>query len=428
MNFATLMSISSHDKYHLADSLDNDDSLIANFNNNQTGTIDVEQLTQELRLISPGAQPLRYTLGLFYADVDYGQVRDRGPLYSISAYTAGAESIQKAAFAQLEFDLIENLTATGGIRYGEDKVSYTFLNRQNNSAFAGSDTRDYVTYRANLQYKFTPNVNVFGTFATGRKGQTYDLSTGFDRNRADAGAVKPETSKDWELGLRSQAFDRRLTFNVTAFNTEYKNFQAQGIETLPDGSTNFRLANVGRLRTRGLEVELVGRIGSDLTLRASDAYVDARITQFPGAACYTLQTAAQGCLGTPTRQDLSGSRPPQAPVWKGTADVEYACDLGSLPIQGILGANVSYQSKINFSLNQDPLTMQGQYAIVNLSLGIRSPDQRWQIVGFVNNVTDKQYYNGIQNNAGNYANQVVRGALLPRDFKRYVGIRAGYNY
>ncbi len=40
----------------------------------------------------------------------------------------------------------------------------------------------------------------FASYSTGYKGQTYDLTTGFNKNRADAGPIRPERSRDWELG------------------------------------------------------------------------------------------------------------------------------------------------------------------------------------------------------------------------------------
>ena len=54
------------------------------------------------------------------------------------------------------------------------------------------------------------------------------------------------------------------------------------------------------------------------------AYVDAVIEEFPLGQCYPGQTAAQGCTGTPARQDLSGQRPPQAPEFKATAGFDYS--------------------------------------------------------------------------------------------------------
>ena len=59
---------------------------------------------------------------------------------------------------------------------------------------------------------------------------------------------------------------------------------------------------------------------------------------------------------------------------------------------------------------------------------MRDEDRRWEIVGFVNNVFDQQYYSSLVNTAGNFGNQIATQALLPRDFRRYGGVRVGLNF
>ena len=427
----TLMSISSHDKFLMHDQLDQDESAIPTINNKQFGTFGSEQWTQELRLVSPGHDRFRYTLGLFYADVDYSRDFTRGPFYSLARWYATSKSIQEAMFGQLEYDILPTTTLIVGGRYSHEKVEYTFRDIQNGNAyFAGNNGDSFGTYKVGIQQHVGDNVMLFATYATGHKGETYDLSTGFNINRTTP--VRPETSKDWEVGARTQFFDKRVTLNVTAFDTHYKDFQAQGIENLADGTVNYRLTNVGKLRTRGVEVETAARVTQDFTIGGSFAYLDAKITDFPDAQCFTNQTAAQGCIpaanGIPAHQNLSGSRPPQAPKWKLTANFDYAHDLGSLPFQGVIQGAYTYQSKVNYSLNQDPTTVQKGYGIANLSIGIRQPERHYELMAFVNNLFDKHYFQNLTNSSGNYAGALAIQSYLPRDFRRYAGVRASYKF
>jgi iron complex outermembrane receptor protein len=434
MGGPTLMSITSHDKFLMHDQLDQDESAVSTLNNKQFGSFGSEQWTQELRLVSPGHDRFRYTLGLFYADVDYSRDFTRGPYFSQARWDATAKSIQEALFGQLEYDVLPHTTLIVGGRYSHEKVEYTFHDflppAGAPSLYAGSDGDNFGTYKIGLQQHVGDNVVLFGTYSTGHKGETYDLSTGFNINRTTP--VKPETSKDWEVGARTQFFDKRVTLNVTLFDTHYKDFQAQGIENLADGTVNYRLTNVGKLRTRGVEVESSARVTNALTVGASVAYLDAKITDFPDAQCYTNQTAAQGCVpaagAIPAHQNLSGSRPPQAPKWKLTANFDYSHDLGSLPFQGVITGAYTYQSEVNYSLNQDPQTIQKGYGIANLSIGIRQPDHRYEVMAFVNNLFDKQYYQNLTNSSGNYAGLLAIQSYLPRDFRRYAGVRASYSF
>jgi len=211
------------------------------------------------------------------------------------------------------------------------------------------------------------------------------------------------------------------------FDTKFRNFQAQGIEVLSDGTTNFRLANVGRLHTKGVEVEGGFRASQELNFSGGVTYNDAKITEFPGAQCYPNQTAAQGCVGTPARQDLAGYRPPQAPKWKLAASGDFTPSL-TQTLDGVLQLAYSYQSGINFSINQDPQTYQPGYGIANVSLGVRSSDKKWELIAFVNNVFDKHYFSNMNNDTGNHANQLSTLGYLARDYNRYGGLRGSVNF
>ena len=427
LGFASLVSITAWDHFQQLDVLDQDEAAIAALDNRQRGTFNAKGRSQELRLVSAAKKPLAYTLGLFYSDL--GVIRDfvRGPYYSIANWYATTGTKQYAAFGQVEYEVIENTTLVGGARVGHYDINYTFRDRANNGYYSGDNSETYETYRASVEHHFTPDVMGFATFATGHKGQAYDISSGFNLVRQNSGPTKAEKSRDWEVGMKSQFLDRRVTLNTTAFTTTFDNFQAQGIETLADGTSNFRLANVGKLRTRGVELEGAVRPSSDFNSSGGVTYADARILSFPFAQCYPGQTAALGCVGTPTRQNLEGYRPAQAPLWKLSLSGEYTPTLTS-SLQGLLQVTYTYQSQINFGLNQDPETIQKGYGITNLSLGVRDSAGRWEVAGFVYNLFDKQYYYNITNAFGNQGNAEAVQSYVPRDFRRYGGVRASYNF
>ncbi len=425
---ATLMSITAYDKFKQFDILDQDESAIASLDNRQFGTFRTKAVSQEFRLISPGADRFRYTLGLFYSNLELTRDFTRGPFFSQARWFATNGTKQYASFGQLEYDLLEGTTLIGGVRAGRGEIDYTFRDIANGGAFfSGADSKTFQTYKAGIQQRVAPDVMTFLTYATGYKGQAYDIGTGFNLLRQRTGPVQPERSKDLQLGVKSQFFDRRLTLNVTLFDTKFDNFQAQGIETLPDGTINFRLANVGKLRTRGVEVESSIRLSRTINVTGGATYNDAEITSFPFAQCYPGQTVAQGCFGSPSRQDLAGFRPAQAPEWKVAVSGDFTPQLTD-NVDGLLQAAATYQSRINYSISQDPQTAQPGYTIVNLSAGIRQADRRWEIVGFVNNLLNKQYFSNLANSFGNQGNALATQSYLPRDFRRYGGIRASYNF
>lgn len=420
----TIMSITAHDHYNSHDQLDNDDSAIPNYDNRQTGDFSTEQFSQELRLVSPGSDRLRYTLGLFFNTTTFDRTFTRGPIFSIARWAASNGSDQMSGFGQLEYDILPSTTLIGGGRYSRERINYIYNDRVANRNYGGHSVDYFGTYKLGIQQKLSTDITAFLTYATGHKGEAYDISTGFNQLRADGGPVKPETSTDWELGVRSQFFDRRATFNVTLFDSKFKNFQAQAVDILPDGTQNFRLTNVGRVRTKGIEVETAFRPANNLSISASGTYLDAVYTSFVGAPCYALQTAAQGCIGTPARQDLSGTRAAQAPKWKLTANYEYWHTLGDSGLDAVTSGAATYQSS---QYSRDPLAVVPKYTIFNLQLGVRDHGRKWAVTGFVNNLFDKQYRYLYNNVSASYGATALQG-YLPRDFRRYGGVRLSYTY
>jgi len=423
-----VLSLTSYDRFRLDDYVDFDEtsSPLAIGSNPQVGAFKSRLFTQEIRLLSPGTDAFRYALGAYYANVGFERPFQRGPSFSVANWEATAGSRQIAGFGQIDWEFLPHLTATVGGRVQNERIKYTFQDKVAVRNFAGNASDSTETYRAGLSYQLTPDLMAFGSYTTGYKGQTYDLTTGFNAARAAAGPIKPELSKAKEFGVRTQFFDRHLTLNVTYFDTDYSNLQAQSIETLAGGTQVFRLTNVGGLNTKGLELEAAARFTPDLSFNGAATYLDATYTSFPAAQCYALQTAALGCSGSPASQNLTGTRAVQAPRWKSSASVEYAPSLGGY-LKGVAQASWQYQSSMHY-IARDPEAFQDAFSIVNASMGVRNTKRGWEATAFLNNVFDQQYFQGLVNSAGNFGNQIATQAVLPRDFRRYGGVRFGVNF
>ena len=430
----TLMSISSHSYYWLDDHQDVDYTAVTALDNRQQGYFHNTQWTEELRLVSPGSQRFRYTAGLFYADVTYARTFTRGPFFSLAGWHATEGSRQEAAFGQFEFDLIDRLTLIAGARVGQERINYTYTNLLGVppavSYWSGDHNNSYTTYKVGPQYQVTDNIMLFALRATGHKGETYNLVTGFNTLIAESGPVRPETSSDWEVGAKMQFFDNRLTINPTLFTTDYTNFQAQGIQILPDGTTNFELENVGTVRTRGLEVSNSFRATRDLVFDLSGTYLDASILSYPKGQCYPLQTLAEGCVGSggTAYQNMAGKALFDAPKWKFTADATWYENLGFIPWTAVYQANYAYTSQVNYALTLDPTTVQKAYGILNLSAGLQDAHERFKVSVFVNNVLNKHYHPDIADQASTFGSTSAIQALVPRDFSTYAGVQVSAQF
>lgn len=96
--------------------------------------------------------------------------------------------------------------------------------------------------------------------------------------------MQPEQVNHYELGLKTQFLDRRATVNFSPFWTEIEDYQA----TVTNGQLGVLrgyLANAGKVRTRGIEIDSAFRPTSRLSLYANGAFTDACYIRFVDTPC-----------------------------------------------------------------------------------------------------------------------------------------------
>ena len=406
-------------------------------------TYHAKQFAQEVRLVSPTSGPLDYVLGLFYADGQTRRTFDRGPSGPVVASWAsesGTKSI--AAFGQLSYDITDTTHLDAGLRWNQEKVTVEFLNRVPSAAppagnatclaqCAGSAKDRVVTGKVALRQDLSDAVMTYISYARGYKGQGFDISSGFTPARITS-PVHPETSDAYELGLKSRFLDNKIQVNIAAFLSKFNDFQAQSGILLPNNTIQVTLNNVGKVRTRGVELEFSAKPSSVLQIDGAFSYTDAKIVSFPGAQCYTGQTT--GCVdldgagpSTVRGQDLAGKRLANAPRVKFNLGATYDILLPAMPFDAFIQADYSYQSGVNFDLLQNPITTQSGYGVVNASIGIDQNDRGGlRTTLFVNNLFNKHYASSVGVAAGGSAGLLTQN--LSRDSRRYYGLRIRYDF
>jgi iron complex outermembrane receptor protein len=400
------------------------------------GSFHAESRTQELRLTSPGETRLRYVGGLWYAHNDLDRFLDRGPVLQLSRYLAQSTNTNYAAYTQATYDLTEKLSLIGGARFNRQKIDYVYdrYTVTPNLHLSGANQESAITKRVGVQYKWTPDVMTFATFSTGYKGQAYDLVSTFDARSASQMPVPHETAKNYELGIKSTLFDHRVYLNATLFNADFHGFQTSVTSFLPDGTFLTFLNSVGHLRTRGLELDGAARVTEHFSLNGSFAYTDATVVEFPNGPCYGGQTLDQGCFTDATNsrvQNLAGKRLNNVPKYKLNLGGEYSHALPSTTWEGFVGFAYRWQDDVNFSLSQDPRTIQKAYGIADLSLGVNDSDGHYKVSLFAKNLFDKRYTQSIGNTTSGFSG--VTGATgstwgVPRAAWRYLGARIDVNF
>ena len=400
----------------------------------QAGFFHARSTTQEFRLTSPGESRLRYVAGLWYANNALNRFLWKGPVLNSSEYLAVTHNTNYAAYGQATLDLTDKLSAIGGVRRNLQKIDYTFTNYFANTHFGQANQEWSTTGKTGLEYKWTPDIMTFATWSTGYKGQAYDLVSTFNAREAAQMPVPHETATNYEVGLKSSLFDRRVYFDLTLFDADYHGFQTSVTSTLPDGTFLTYLNSVGHLRTRGVEIDASAKPVPNLTLNASFAYTDATVAEFPNGPCYPNQTLDQGCYVDSTNskvQNLAGKRLNNVPKVKFNIGGEYDQPLPGMPFSGFAGFAYRHQTDVNFTLSNDPRTVQPAYGIADFTLGINDNHDHYKVTLFVDNAFDKRYAVGIGDGTAGFSG--ITGALgsswtPPRDAFRYFGGRVDVSF
>ena len=235
-----------------------------------------------------------------------------------------------------------------------------------------------------VNYQVTSDFMAYLSAARGHKSAGFNLLP-FDPSTAIYGAaqdVQGETSDNVEGGFKSEWLDHRLLLNVTAFNTLVKNYQAN--EAVGVGNTAVKfLANVGSLRSKGVEVESEARIGEGLSLKGFVAYDEATYASFHTSVC-PAQSTALTC-------DLTGRQVAWAPKWTSNLSAEYSHPLVA-GATGYVALEANYRSSQNTTITLDPAAQIKSYTLANLRVGTLLRNDTLEVQAWVENLADKAYY------------------------------------
>ncbi|MBJ7408803.1 MAG: TonB-dependent receptor [Phenylobacterium sp.] len=386
-------------------------------------TFDSESQSHELQLISPkGALlggKLDFVAGLYYFDEDYviGEALNLGSRYcdflvagaapallgacntvpkiraADGLFTQSAES--RAVYGQVNVKLLPTIEVSFGARQTWDRKTGTFVQALGNPAAAllrGAENTalklkdDRPSWRANVSWQTTPDVMAFVTYSTGYKSGGLN-SAGGAAALGQKRLFDSETSTDWEAGVKSVLFERRLLLNITAFRTELDDFQERSFD-----GVSFLIRNAGDIRAQGVELEGQARPTQNLTFDFGVALLDATFTS--NRAAPGLPACNNSPTSCPTVQDLTGRTPTYSPKWQGNLGAQYTTDPFAGGFTASARLEVAYTSAFYATNDLNPQGRIDAYQLYSGRLALVSPDQTWNVALFGENLTDEHYFRG----------------------------------
>ena len=230
-----------------------------------------------------------------------------------------------------------------------------------NSVEDGRTNDDKLTYTARLAYEVNDNFNVYGSYATGFKSSSWNLTRDTRPFLRDAAALQaagllpnnynpatgrnfgtrfaePEEAEVFEIGLKAR-FDWGA-FNVAAFDQTIKNFQS----TIFQG-TGFVLSNAGSQSTKGVEFDSTFTPLESLRLTFAGVLLDPTYDSFLGAPVVTGSDLDLSDGVADGSGDLSGARPAGISEVSLSTSATYTHDLGK-GMEGFIRGDYQYESDV----------------------------------------------------------------------------------
>ncbi|MEZ6012617.1 MAG: TonB-dependent receptor [Hyphomonas sp.] len=254
-----------------------------------------------------------------------------------------------------------------------------------NAVESGSTNDSDTTYTLRLAYDVTDNLNLYGSYATGFKASSWNLSRDSRPTPAGyAGLVTgglstpnlttgtrfagPEEAEVFEVGLKG-AFST-FAFNLALFDQTIKGFQSNVFT-----GTGFALANAGEQSTQGVEVDATWNATNNLTLGFAGTFLDPKYDSFPNS----------------TVGDISGTQP--AGISEVSTSVSALYNFTFEGLDAFIRGDWQYEGPTKYRDEpyiNDLIGYEREYNLFNASLGFTS-EGGIGVTFWGRNIFDEQY-------------------------------------
>jgi iron complex outermembrane receptor protein len=413
----------------------------------------LSQFTQELRIASNGDGPLSYQAGVFYFDEDleivshnYSTLGDPNNATGGVNIIVSQEQNSKAygVFGSLTYQLSDQFSVTGGLRYNDDKRRFVAV-RSKDTQFPnflqnplGTVNRrvsdNNMTWDLSATYAMNDDVNLYARVARGYRAPSIQGRILFPPATAtpleDGVTVgDSETITSYEGGIKSTLLDGKARFNLNGFYYELKDAQ---LTAVGGGINANRLINANKVRGYGFEADLEFKPVPELLLTAGLSYNNTKIRDagLTTAACGAtrVDTFPNVSLCTPLDPivvaaapfsaaivNINGNSLPQSPKWIVNWTARYGVPVGNGEVYAY--TDWAYRSKINFFLYDSVEFQDKQMLEGGVRVGYKT--ENYDFAAFVRNITkDTSAVGGIDfNNLTGFVNE-----------PRIWGIEAGFKF
>jgi len=362
--------------------------------------------SQEITLNSTAHSNYSYILGvfaftqLFDSKVDVEYKSDFTSVYGLpdpyTKYKSYDNTVSGiAAFHQstLSDFLIEGLDVIAGVRFDMEKASQNYLYElQMGTTLSTPGDFDYsldyfkVMPKIAFSYQCAKNINTYATIAQGYK--TGGFNTTIERDEDES--FEPEESINYELGIKSDFFNKKLRANFSVFYIDWYNQQIY--QTVPSGQGSM-IKNAGRSYSKGVEVELNLRVLDGLNIYSNLGLTEAKFTSYEKDSVISY----------------SGNYLPYVPGLTLQSGINYGIAINGNFIERI-NLQLSYTGFGKHYWNEGNTAFQDYYGLLNSNLSIETQYFTLSIWG--KNLSNTDYHSFYFSSMGNSFVQLGKPLML----------------
>ena len=256
--------------------------------------------------------------------------------------------------------------------------------------------RSRVDYRANVQYAVTDDLMAYAQYSTGFKGGGVNPRPFFVQQALPFG---PETLTAYEVGFKSDLFDRRFRLNVAAFLSQYQDIQltlnnCTAITGAGFGAPCALPVNAGDADVKGIEIETTMRPVDGLTIDGAVSYLDFEYKRFGTYTSTNTTTNVTTTVAVGGTTNLAGPQfgdyAPFTPEWKWSFGIQYEIGLGNA---GTLTPrfDAAYQGRVFGSAANRSSNQIDGYTISNARLTWNNEDEDLSVALAITNLFDEYH-------------------------------------
>ncbi len=240
-----------------------------------------------------------------------------------------------------------------------------------------SDNFTDVLPRFNALYKFSDNFNVYGTISKGRKRPVISISN-LDADldgELDFTLLQEEIVWNFEAGFKTLFWGGRAELNASVFYQDYENFVVSVVQATDAGIIN-NSVDAGNATNVGVEVGSRAQVTDNLRIFGTFAWIDAEIDDDSSNGTFAGNTFRL----TPEFSASAGFN------WDHSLTDDYRV---------FLNGSWTWRSDVFFEEANVPIAGfeigEGDVHQVDLRGGIRDAEDKWEIAGFVTNLTGEDF-------------------------------------